>query len=248
MDESFLFTLFEGLERQGPGSDVCTIRMFNRLSPPETATILDIGCGAGSQTLALARRCQKCMITAVDIHQPYLDSLRQRAERAGSGDRITTLCASMDDLPLAPESFDLIWAEGSIFVIGFEKGLRYWKQFLRPGGSMALTELVWFTDRPLKEAASFMQEAYPPMTTGPECERIIRETGYRIIGSFRLPDEAWWKEYYDPLEQKLSGMAEQAAGNPDAMAILDMTRKEIALFRQYPGEYGYQAFLIRKNG
>ncbi len=248
MDDAFLFTLFEGLDRQGPGSDACTTLMFDRLSPAENAMVLDIGCGAGGQTLALARRCGTCTITAVDIHQPYLDSLRQRAERTGSGDRITTLCASMDDLPLAPESFDIIWAEGSIFVIGFEKGLRYWKQFLRPGGSMALTELVWFTDRPSEEAASFMQEAYPPMTTVPGCERVIREAGYRVVGSFRFPDEVWWKDYYDPLERKIPEMEDQAAGDPDALAILDMTRKEIALFRQYSCQYGYQAFLLRKNG
>lgn len=248
MDDSFLFTLFEGLDRQGPGSDACTTRMFDLLSPPEAAAVLDIGCGAGSQALALARRCEACTITAVDIHQPYLHSLRQRAEKAGYSDRITTVCASMDDLPVAPGSFDVIWAEGSIFVIGFEKGLRYWKQFLRPGSAMALTELVWFTDHPSAEAASFMQEAYPPMTTVPGCERIIRETGYHLAGSFRLPDETWWQEYYDPVVQKMSGMNDQVAGDPDAMAILDSMKKEIALFRQYSGEYGYQAFLVRKPG
>jgi len=70
MDDSYLFTLFEGLDRQGPGSDACTIRMFDLLAPPVPAAILDIGCGAGSQTLALARRCPDCTITAVDIHQP----------------------------------------------------------------------------------------------------------------------------------------------------------------------------------
>ncbi len=248
MDDSYLFTLFEGLDRQGPGSDACTIRMFDLLAPPVPAAILDIGCGAGSQTLALARRCPDCTITAVDIHQPYLDSLRQRAERAGSGDRITTLCASMDDLPVPPASFDVIWAEGSIFVIGFEKGLRSWKQFLRPHGSMALTEMVWFTDRPSAEAASFMQEAYPPMTTAPGCERIIKEAGYQLAGSFRLPDEAWWKEFYEPVERKMSRIQDEVAGDPDAMAILDSMRKEIAMFRQYSGEYGYQAFLLRKTG
>jgi ubiquinone/menaquinone biosynthesis C-methylase UbiE len=248
MNDSYIFTLFEGLDRQGPGSDACTIRMFDLLAPPVPAAILDIGCGTGSQTLALARRCPECTITAVDIHQPYLDSLRQRAERAGSGDRITTLCASMDDLPVPPASFDVIWAEGSIFVIGFEKGLRYWKQFLRPGGSMALTEMVWFTDHPSDKAASLLLEAYPPMTTVPGCERMIREAGYHLVGSYRLPDEAWWKEFYDPLERKMSVIEDQVAGDPETMAILDMTRKEIAMFRQHSGEYGYQAFLLRKGG
>ena len=54
MDTPFIFTLFEGLDRKGPGSDACTNRMFNIPSPPPDSRILDIGCGAGSQTLALA--------------------------------------------------------------------------------------------------------------------------------------------------------------------------------------------------
>jgi len=248
MDDSFLFTLFEGLDRQGPGQRACTIRMFDRLSPLENAKILDIGCGAGSQTLALARHCRNCTITSVDIHQPFLDALRRKADEVGISDRITTVNASMDDLPFVRESFDLIWSEGSVFVMGFEKGLVYWNHFLRPGGSMALTEMVWFTDHPSDEVATFMQEGYPAMTTVPDCERIIGTAGYRIIDSFRLPDEAWWKEFYDPLATRISKISEQYSGEPDAMAMLDMTRKEIALFRQYSGEYGYQAFLLRKEG
>jgi trans-aconitate methyltransferase len=85
MDYSFLFTLFEGLDRQGPGSDTCTRRMSDILSPPEDAQILDIGCGAGSQTLTLARRCMKCCITAVDIHQPFLDALHHKGRCKGDG-------------------------------------------------------------------------------------------------------------------------------------------------------------------
>jgi len=33
MDTPFIFTLFEGLDRKGPGSDACTNRMFNIPSP-----------------------------------------------------------------------------------------------------------------------------------------------------------------------------------------------------------------------
>jgi ubiquinone/menaquinone biosynthesis C-methylase UbiE len=248
MDESFIFTLFEGLDRQGPGSDACTTRMFDTLSPPSHAQILDLGCGAGSQTLALARHCRKCRITAVDIHQPYLDALRTRADSEGLGDRITTLRASMDDLPFTPGSFDVIWAEGSIFIIGFQKGLSYWKKFLREGGSLALSELVWFSDHPPEHVAAFMQEAYPAMTTVPECGRMIQEAGYEIAGSFRLPDEAWWKEFYDPLQVKMERLGKGYADASDARAILDMTQKEIDLFREYSDHYGYQVFLLRKKG
>lgn len=245
MDDSAVYTLFEGLDRQGPGSDPSTRRMFDLLSPPPHARILDIGCGAGSQTLALARHCRGCHLTAVDIHRPYLDSLSVRALDEGLLDRIALVRASMEELPFLPGSFDLIWSEGSIFVIGFSRGLSCWKRFLSAGGGMAITELVWFSDRPPREVAAFMQEAYPPMTTVRGCEQAIREAGYRILGSFPLPEEAWWEGYYDPFLRK-SAREEEDYHDPRSRAILDSMYTEIDLFRRYSRHYGYQAFLIVK--
>ncbi len=246
MDTLFIFTLFEGLDRKGPGSDACTNRMFNILSPPPDSRILDIGCGAGSQTLTLARQCRDCHITAVDIHQPYLDTLRKRADAEGTGGRIVTVCRSMDDLPFAPEYFDVVWAEGSIFVIGFEKGLSYWKKFLKTGGSLALTEMVWFTENPPDEIATFMEEEYPLITSIAGCKQMIEKSGYDLVASFSLPSEAWWNEYYTPLQIKLAGMEEEYAENQDALAVIDMTWREIEQFRKYSDYYGYQAFLLKK--
>lgn len=37
----------------------------------------------------------------------------------------------MDDLPFEEEAFDLIWAEGSVFVMVFEAGIQCWRAFLR---------------------------------------------------------------------------------------------------------------------
>jgi len=73
METPFVFTLHEGLPRQGPGSSECTRKAFSFLSGlPARPEILDIGCGAGMQTIELARLCPGCRITAVDIHQPFL--------------------------------------------------------------------------------------------------------------------------------------------------------------------------------
>lgn len=122
---------------------------------------LTSGAGLGARPwrwLAIAQTA----ISPRSITQPYLDFLSLRASGDGLGDRITTVRASMDGLPFPPGSFDLIWAEGSIFVIGLGRGLSCWKRFLSGAGSMAITELVWFTDHPPVEVAAFMQAAYPP--------------------------------------------------------------------------------------
>ena len=38
---------------------------------------------------------------------------------------------------------DLIWAEGSAYIMGFEQAYRSWRRLLRRGGYLAATELVW---------------------------------------------------------------------------------------------------------
>lgn len=39
------------------------------------------------------------------------------------------------------KSLDVIWAEGSIYIIGFERGLREWGRFLKDGGYLGVTHL-----------------------------------------------------------------------------------------------------------
>ncbi|QSZ66263.1 class I SAM-dependent methyltransferase [Methanofollis aquaemaris] len=247
MDISLICRLFETLPRQGPGNDESTARAFALIPElPENPEILDVGCGSGMQTLALAQLCPDARITAVDVHRPVLDALEERAAAAGVADRIKTICASMDDLPFENHSFDLIWAEGSIFIIGFEKGLSYWKQFLKDGGYMAVSESAWFTAAPSAEAKAFWAEIYPAIRTEAEYTAVIADCGLDLVGSFRLPEAAWWDDYYRPLETRLEEFAAEHAGDAGAMELVEMTKKEIAVYRAHAAEYGYVFFVMRK--
>ena len=122
------------MPRQGPGSNECTRKAYKLLSNlPPRPNILDVGCGSGMQTLELAR-ISEGQITALDNYQPYLDDLKRRAEAAGLNNRIKTLNGSMFNLPFTDGSFDLIWSEGAIYIIGFKNGLIEWKPLLNRGG------------------------------------------------------------------------------------------------------------------
>ncbi|QYZ78031.1 class I SAM-dependent methyltransferase [Methanofollis formosanus] len=247
MDISLICRLFETLPRQGPGNDESTARAFHLIPDlPDRPEILDIGCGSGMQTLALAQLCPDARITAVDIHRPVLDALEERARRAGVADRIRTICASMDDFPFENHSFDLIWAEGSIFIIGFEKGLSYWQEFLKDGGYIALTEAAWFTPAPSPEAKAFWAEVYPAIRTEEEYRAVIAACGLGLVGSFRLPEAAWWDDFYRPLETRLEEFAAEYAGNPEAMELVEGVKREIAVYRDHAAEYGYIFFVMRK--
>ncbi len=246
--ESAIFEIFDGLPRQGPGSNECTEKAFRTIPAiPSDASILDIGCGVGMQTLHLAEICASCSITAVDVYQPYLDTLMENAKEKGVADRITTVCASMDDLPFEDEEFDIIWAEGSIFVMGFEKGLSYWKRFLKEDGYIALTEATWFTDTPSVEAIQFWKECYPDIKTISGNEKIIEDAGYTILKSFKVPASAWLDDFYIPLEKRLDSIEAKFKGDIDAESVIEFSQKEMEIFRKHSDEYGYAFFVFQKS-
>ncbi|WP_231592642.1 RNA-binding domain-containing protein [Methanosarcina sp. Kolksee] len=185
-------------------------------------------------------------ITATDIYQPFLDKLMENAVKEGFDDRITTVCASMDDLPFEAGEFDIIWSEGSIFVIGFEKGLSYWKQFLKDEGYIALTESTWFTDEPSSEVLQFWQDCYPDIKSIPDTEKVIMAAGYDLIDRFKLPASTWY-DFYSHLEKRVDDVSDNYKGNTDAETILSFNRKEIKIFREHPDEYGYTFFILQKK-
>jgi len=248
MVEAFFFTIFEGLPRQGPGLDEYTARAFHTVPYlPKNARILDIGCGSGMQTLMLARLSPSAAIIACDIHQPFLDDVNERARKAGLDGRITTMRASMDDLPFPDESFDLIWAEGSAFVMGFWEALNSWRRLLKPGGYMALSDLVWFTRTPTQECRQFFAQEYPAMVHEEDAQRMIRDAGYSILDTIRLPDAAWWDHYYIPLSRRLEVLKKQYPDDREVQALLASLEVEIEVFRNHSREYGYSFFIARKG-
>jgi predicted N-acetyltransferase YhbS len=101
-----LLALHHDSPRQGPGSDATTRCMLEMAGPlPEHPRVLDAGCGPGRSTLLLAEEAS-AHVTAVDLHQPYLDGLAAEAVRRGLGDRVTVVNRSMDQLPVPDHSWD----------------------------------------------------------------------------------------------------------------------------------------------
>lgn len=94
-------------------------RMIPKMYRPR---ILDVGCGSGVPTLELTR-LSKGEIIGIDTDQRSLDRLTRRIEQAGFSDRVRAVNCSMLNIDFPDESFDIIWAEGSTFIIGFERAL-----------------------------------------------------------------------------------------------------------------------------
>lgn len=249
MDEAtalqVFFELHSDLPREGPGDDASTAQAFSLLpNLPEHPHILDLGCGPGMQTLALARLADG-PITAVDIHQPYLDQLQRQADARGLGDRISVLKADMGALPIAPQSVDLIWAEGAAYILEFGNALRTWRALLKPTGYLAATEVSWIRDNPPASVVEFWRQEYPGLQSVDANLALIKSAGYCPLAHFVLPEEAWWQHYYTPLEQRLQLLAASYHKTPEASEILESHRLEIDCYRRYSDYYGYVFYILQ---
>ena len=105
--------------------------------------VLDIGCGTGAQTFQLAKKLNGKII-AVDNYQPYLDEIQSKCSAEKYKAEIEYLCLDMTDLKFKEESIDLVWAEGSIYIMGFQKGLDLIEPMIKKGGYAVFSELNYF--------------------------------------------------------------------------------------------------------
>ena len=136
-DFSLICNYFSSLERQGPGSDEATLTALHFAESIQPgAKVADLGSGTGSSALLIARQTQAHVI-AVDAFADFLTKLEHSATRLGLGSLVEPIVGDMAHLSFERESLDAIWSEGAIYNIGYEHGLRYWHQFLRPGGFVA---------------------------------------------------------------------------------------------------------------
>ena len=241
------YRLYEGLPRQGPGSDQLTLRALGSLGAlPASPRVLDLGCGSGRQTLVLARAL-RTRVLAIDNHAPFLAELERRAAEASLGHLVETRCADMGAPGVSAGAFDLIWSEGAIYILGFEHGLRTWMPLLAPGGRLALTECSWLVDDPPAEVRDFWQAAYPTMGSIPANCETVRRVGLEVLDAFPLPASAWWDDYYRPLLARVQQLEPEARDNEVLAGAIAEVRQEIELFDRYGATYGYVFYVCRAS-
>lgn len=240
------FEIHKGIPREGPGDSESTFKAYSFLGDlPNSPKILDIGCGPGMQTLDLAH-AGNGIITAIDNHIPFILDLQTKIEQKELSQRVKAIEADMFNLPFEENSFDVIWAEGSIYSIGFERGLKEWKSKLASHGYLAVTEVSWLKPDTPKELLDFWEQEYPDIKTIEQNLDIIQDTGYDIITHFTLPDSTWLENYYIPLEKNIVQKLDQYKNEADKYNFFLSQQYEIDIFRKYSNFYGYVFYIMQK--
>ena len=202
-----------------------TRKAFRMLPSLDKPRILDIGCGSGIPTLELAK-LSNGQITGLDINQPHLNRFKRKIRKVGLSDRVKTLKCSMFDMDFPDESFDIIWAEGSIWIIGFERGIKEWRRFLKSDSFLVVHDAIKTVSSKLKEISSY---------------------GYKLVNHFSLPEDAWWTEYYMPLETRIEELHMRFKNRPKALEMLEKHQDEIDMVKRNPEEHSPAFYILRKS-
>ena len=201
-----------------------TRKAFRMLPYLDKPRILDIGCGSGIPTVELAR-LSKGEIIGIDIDQPALDKFTRRIKEARLTDQVQVINCSMFSMDFPDESFDIIWSEGSIYAIGFEKGLQEWRRFLKTVGFMVVHDERGNVKEKLEQ---------------------ISGCGYELLGYFILSEDTWWTEYFAPLEKLINEARTRYTDDPKVLEELQQAQGELDMFRKNPERNSSVCFVMRR--
>jgi SAM-dependent methyltransferase len=152
----------------------------------------------------------------------------------------------MEDLPFDNEEFDIIWSEGAIYNIGFETGIKKWKNYLKPGGYLGVSEITWTRNSRPKEIEEYWNEEYPEIDTASNKIRILEENGYSPVGYFILSQNSWIDNYYKPMEKRFTAFLEKHNNSEMAKNIVEECKEEIVKYQKYKDYYSYGFYIAKK--
>lgn len=178
-----------------------TIKAFNELPKIENPQILDVGCGTGIPTVELAK-ISEGNITGLDNDVTSLKMLQEKIDTLGLNKEIKIVEDSIFTMDFPRESFDIIWAEGSVFVMGFENSIMEWRRFLKLDGFLVIHD-----DNIEKN----------------EKLELIEKYGYKLVHEFDISHQAWLDEYYRPLGELIAEFREKY---PDDLELVDELHKD----------------------
>jgi len=243
-DVALMVELLSFQERQGPGSEATTRRALEAVGPlAASAGILDLGCGRGSSAVILARHTTGHVL-AVDALAPMVEATRDTARARGLDDRVTAVVGDMLAPPVSPGTADLIWCETAVYAVGLQQALRAWREALRPGGVVAVSDAVMRTTAPSVEALGFWASEGIHLGTAAQMDAAVQACGYDLIEAFGYPDEDW-DTYYAGFPEAVAAFRARHPDDPVAEAIAGNMLVEAETWAHCRGEYGYRFVIAR---
>ena len=129
---------YESLTQPGGGWEALAAALAAGFAGQEVA---DLGAGEGALTMLLARFAKS--VVAVDQSKAMLREVREKAKRAGLGERVKVAEGDFEDLPLKANSVDAVFVSQALHHAARPgHAVAAAARLLRPGGKLVILDLV----------------------------------------------------------------------------------------------------------
>ena len=216
--------VLEEVEQVRAGVLKYTRKAFLRLPRLENPRILDIGCGSGVPTIELAK-LSGGEVTGIDIDQSCIDEFNRKIKEENLSSRVEALKLSLYEMKFPDETFDVVWSEGVVGNIGFETSLKEWRRLLKHNGYLVIHYQV-----------SRVADVLPR----------IPQLGYSLAYTVMLPEDAWWTEFYKPIEEKMDILRHKYRNNADALKLLNQYKTEMNMVKKNPSSFSCAFYIMKK--
>ena len=216
--------VLEEIEQVRAGFLKYTRKAFLRLPRLERPRILDVGCGSGVPTLELAKLSDGEVI-GIDIDQSCIDEFNRKIKEEALSKRVKAINLSLSEMKFPDETFDVVWSEGVIRNIGFERSLKEWHRLLKQNGYLVI---------------------HYQMSRVADALSRIPQHGYKLTDTLSLPEDAWWTEFYKPIQEKMDNLLHKYGNSSDALKLLKQYKSEMDMVKKDPLKFR-SAFYITKK-
>ena len=152
----------------------------------------------------------------------------------------------MLEMDFKNNTFDVIWSEGALYIMGFQNGLKRCHQLLKKNGYLVVTEAVLLVPTIPKPLQHFWDEMYPDIKDIESNIALIKNVGFELLAQFTLPKSSWINPYYSPMEKRIHELKKKYHDNNSALHVFEECEKEIRIFNTYSDYFGYEFFIMQK--
>lgn len=223
----------------------------NELSYDEAKIkVLNVGSGKGLENLWILEN-SNVELSALDAHEPYLLELESIIKKNGFSKRLKTYLDDVSSMPFKKNSFDIIWCEGSIYNLGFERGIKEFKKYLKPKGVIVVADYILKEDGKAKKIPLELKryfEGFHPSIESHENNIIAAENaGYKLSATFNVSEEAWWKNYLSIIREECKNIEFNNQTNIEIKKDLKEIMIDLDMHEKYKDYYDYAFYILQKT-
>jgi ubiquinone/menaquinone biosynthesis C-methylase UbiE len=159
------------------GGVVVTQRLAELCGLGPGMEVLNVGSGSGIAAAYLVEH-YGCRVVGVDLLQGMVESAQKWARGKGLNDQMVFHQGDAQDLPFENDSFDALICESvNVFVPDKTKAMREYVRVVKPGGTIAMTEAVWFKEPTEEVAAVIIEATGQPFQPSEVWESLFQDAG-----------------------------------------------------------------------